>query len=420
MRVVVTVLTTVLLQVALLFQGLPSAEAKELRVGALFPFTGSLAVLGNEKFIGFDIARELANERQWIPDTTVTFVRADIPNPTAAASEANRLITQERVTILAGSYSSGLAVVTSAIAERNRVIHWEISGTAEEIIRPGQRYVFRTNAPAGQLGEVAVNFTNEVLAAKLGRSSDSLRVALIHEDSNFGTAIGEATVRRARELGMNVVLSQSYSANAADLSALVLSLKASNPDVLIASSYLNDAILLWRTARELDLNLQAMVGTSAGYSDPSFYAAFGDGANGVFTSDPPANVNPQGLTEEAAELLAEFTKRYRERTGRTPTPVTTLGFVGGVALFRYVLPNATDFTPEAVREAALAVDLPVGSLPNGWGLKFAGPETNTPGQNLRTFAGLNQWQDGSLGLVYPESLATHPVQHVPLPSWTAR
>lgn len=401
-------------------QGDDGGGEQELRIGALFPFSGSLAVLGQENFTGADIARELANEQGWIPNTKITFVKADIPDPTAASNEANRLITQEGLKILIGSYSSSLAVVASQVAERNKVIHWEISGTAEEITGRGFKYVFRANAPAHQLGYVAVDFTADELARRLGVSAGDLRVALIHEDSNFGTAIGQAVVQRAQEKGLNVVANESYSATSNDLSSLILTLKSANPDVVIATSYLNDAILFWKQARELDLNVKAMIGTSAGYSSVDFYKGRGEDANGVFSSDPPSNVNPEGLAPEAAELLAEFTRRYKERTGAEPGPVATLGFTGAVVLFKYVLPNAASFEPDDVRAAALAVDLPEGSLPNGWGAKFAGPDAPNAGQNLRTFAGLNQWQDGQLKLVYPGTLAVAEPDMVPLPSWAER
>lgn len=397
-----------------------SGGQQELRIGALFPFSGSLASLGLENFTGADIAREIANEQGWIPNTQITFVRADIPDTTAASNEANRLITQEGLKILMGSYSSGLAVVASQVAERNGVIHWEISGTAEEITGRGFKNVFRTNAPAGQLGQVAVDFAVEELADRLGIPASELKVALIHEDSNFGTAIGQAVVRRAEERGLNIVANESYSASSNDLSSLILTLKAAGPDVIIATSYLNDAMLFWKQARELDLNVKAIIGTSAGYSSVDFYKARGADAEGVFSSDPPSNVNPEGLSPEAAELLAEFTRRYQERTGSVPGPVATLGFTGAVVLFKHVLPNAASFEPEDVRAAALAVDVPEGGLPNGWGVKFAGPDEPNAGQNLRTFAGLNQWQNGELKLVYPGGLAvTEPIM-VPLPEWGQR
>src|SRR5690606_30732897 len=122
-----------------------------------------------------------------------------------------------------------------------------------------------------------------------------------------------AVVRRAEERGLNIVATESYSASSNDLSSLILTLKAAGPDVIIATSYLNDAMLFWKQARELDLNVKAIIGTSAGYSSVDFYKARGADAEGVFSSDPPSNVNPEGLSPEAAELLAEFTRRYQER-----------------------------------------------------------------------------------------------------------
>lgn len=389
-------------------------KPKTLKIGALFPFSGGLSQLGNENFTGFDIAREIANEKGWLKGTTVELVKADVPDPTAATAEANRLITHENLKLLVGTYSSGLSVVASQVAERNKVLYWEISGTASEITAPGKKYTFRVNAPADQLGVAAVDFAAKQAPDILKKQAGDVKVAMMHEDSAFGTNIGRAVADRAKALGLKVVEDQSYNAKASDLSPLILKLKAANPDVVIATSYLNDAILFWKQAKELNFKPAIMIGTSAGFSDKGFVAARGADAENLLSTDPPSGVNPAALKPEAKELLDLFTKKFKERMNREPGPVSTLGFVGGVVLFRDVLPNAKSFSPDDVRTAALAVDLPNGSLPNGWGVKFAAADSKTPGQNERVFAGLNQWQGGNLKLAIPAELGTTTLKGLPL------
>jgi branched-chain amino acid transport system substrate-binding protein len=80
--------------------------------------------------------------------------------------------------------------------------------------------------------------------------------------------------------------------------------------------------------------------------------------------------------------------------------------------------------PEDVRAAALAADLPDGSLINGSGLKFSNfdlpDDPKDAGQNIRSSIGAWQWQGGDARQVYPKKLATNDIVAVPLPDWSKR
>ncbi len=87
----------------------PAIAAEEARVGLLLPFSGPWAKFGNEMAISMEIARDLVNQSGGVQGgKQIVFVRADIPNPTAATSEANRLISQEKLQVLLGSFAAPL------------------------------------------------------------------------------------------------------------------------------------------------------------------------------------------------------------------------------------------------------------------------------------------------------------------------
>jgi branched-chain amino acid transport system substrate-binding protein len=69
-------------------------------------------------------------------------------------------------------------------------------------------------------------------------------VAIIHEESAYGTSVADGAEAKLKELGINVVLRESYNSTITDMSALVLKLKEAKPDVLLSVNYINDAILL--------------------------------------------------------------------------------------------------------------------------------------------------------------------------------
>src|SRR5262245_24912374 len=83
------------------------APSGEYKIGVLEPLTGNLAAEGKRHLEGFEIMRDLINERfGGVMGKKLVFVTGDAVDPTAAASEATRLATREGVKIIAGTFSS--------------------------------------------------------------------------------------------------------------------------------------------------------------------------------------------------------------------------------------------------------------------------------------------------------------------------
>lgn len=397
------------------------AGAEDVRIGTIFPTTGNMAFGGNEGFTGTEIAREIVNEHGGIwGGKKIVFVTADAPDQTAAASEMDRLISHENIKLVVGSYSSAIAFTASAVAERNKIIFWENHGVADAIARRGFKYLFKTNVNATGTGGGAATFAASYLTKALGRPARDLRVAVAWEDGTYGASVGKAAYDKARELGLNVVANQGYSAKAADLSPLILKLKVLNPDVLLVAGIGQDAVLFWSQAKKLDFNARAVVATSGGWGVPDFAKNLGSGANGIFSSDFPTEVNPNALTPHARELAQEFVKRFEATKGTRPTGNAWLAFAGTMVLFEDVLPKAGSLDTDKVRAAALSLDLPMGSMANGGGVKFIPHDKVDGGKNERAFAIVGQWQDGIMRVVAPATLATHKPILVPLPKWADR
>ncbi|HEU5322622.1 MAG TPA: ABC transporter substrate-binding protein, partial [Methylomirabilota bacterium] len=100
-------------------------QSGEYKIGVLEPLTGNLAFEGKRHLEGYEIMRDLINERfGGVMGKKLTFVVGDAVDPTAAASEATRLVTREGVKILTGTYSSPLCGAASEAAARHNVIYW--------------------------------------------------------------------------------------------------------------------------------------------------------------------------------------------------------------------------------------------------------------------------------------------------------
>src|SRR5262249_47217624 len=182
-----TLKLSALVAVALALLPNRAVEAQEpVKIGVLLPLTGPFAKNGIENWEAMQIARDMINAQGGVNGRKIEYVHGDATSPTAAISETERIITKDGVKITTGSFASPLAIAVSQAAERHGVFHWETTGAAEIITRRGFKHTFQVGAPALRYSQAAVDFTEEVLAAKLGKAPAALRVALLWENRAFG------------------------------------------------------------------------------------------------------------------------------------------------------------------------------------------------------------------------------------------
>lgn len=395
--------------------GVPAA-AQEIRIGILNPLSGPLAPLGQDSTMGAEVARDLVNERGGVSGRKVVLVKADAPTATAAVTEASRLIGQEGVKVIIGAYGSSISLAASAEAEKHKVIFWEMNSGSLDITGRGHRYTFRTTLTFKHLAEGAANAITKIVAPTLRMGPTDLKIVMMLEDSAYGSGMRPLLEEALGRLGIKPLAIEMYSAKSSDLSPVVLRFKSLNPDIVIAASYANDAILFVRQARQYGLNLKALIGTGAGHGQADLVRAVGRNADGIFTTGATLTINPSGLDATSRKLLDEFNSRFEKKANHFPSTHAAMGFLGTWFLLTEILPKTAGSTdPDQVREAALKADIPLGKGINGFGLKF-----DATGQNARAFSVVQQWQEGRLTAVYPAELATHKPILVPLPAWTDR
>src|SRR5438876_9552208 len=207
MRLMITALLVSLLL------GPPGAGALQgdYQIGILEPLTGALAFEGKRHLEGYEIMRDMINERGGVMGKKLVFVVGDGVDPTAAASEANRLITREGVKIITGTYSSTLCGAASEAASRQNVIYWESSCVDPRFTRRNLKNVFRTEIDGTGFGWYNIEFIAKHLAHRLGQKTSELRIAYLSEDSSYGQSVTEAARQRAKTaFGMQEVAPPEY------------------------------------------------------------------------------------------------------------------------------------------------------------------------------------------------------------------
>jgi branched-chain amino acid transport system substrate-binding protein len=391
-----------------------------IKIGALYPLSGAMALLGTHNFNGVELATTIVNEKGGIQGKKIVFVKGDVPTAEAARSEAERLISVEKLKVLMGTYSSSLSYVATAVAAKHNVPYWETEAISDPITQRGFKYLFRISPTGSEFGNTAANFCNEIISPKLGIKPKDMRVTLMFEDSLFGTTVGETEQKRLKELGFNLLAVDSYSSRVTDLSSLVMKFKSLNPDIIVACSYLNDAILFQKQMKELKLYVKAFVGSGGGHGILDFAKALGKDSDGIFSSDFPLIKDPSVLDPKLDPPLKTVFERYKAKYGDLPDLHAMSGFTAATVFYQHVLPRALSLDPNDIRKAALEVDIPNGSTHMGWGVKYAGEGHPMMGTNLKAFNVMMQWQGGMNYCVWPKKYAEKEMTMVPLPPWDKR
>ncbi|HWN13436.1 MAG TPA: ABC transporter substrate-binding protein [Candidatus Dormibacteraeota bacterium] len=294
----------------------------EYKIGVLEPLTGALAFEGKRHLEGYEIMRDMINERGGVMGKKLVFVVGDGVDPTAAASEANRLITREGVKIITGTYSSTLCGAASEAASRQNVIYWESSCVDPRYSKRGLKNVFRTEIDGTGFGWYNVEFIAKHLAPRFNLKPNQIKIAFLSEDSSYGQGVTEAARERAKkDFGMQEVAMEYYAfASTNDFSPIVAKLKQVNPDVVHHIARGNDAVLFWRQSREQNFMFKALVHAGAtGYGSPDFGKALGAEGNGPFVlAEPSTGLRLEAFRPEAQKLERDFTEAVKKQAGTEP------------------------------------------------------------------------------------------------------
>jgi branched-chain amino acid transport system substrate-binding protein len=388
----------------------------------LEPLTGNLAFEGKRHLEGYEMMRDLINERfGGVMGKKLVLVVGDAVDPTAAASETSRLITREGVKIVTGTYSSTLCGAASQAAARHNAIYWETSCVEPRFTQRGLKNVFRTEIDGAGFGWYNIGFIAEYLASRLGKKPNELRVAFLSEDSSYGQGVTEPARQRAKqEFGMQEVAAEYYAfATTNDFTPIVLKLKQANPDIVHHIARGQDAVLFWRASREQDFRFKALVHAGAtGYGSPDFGKALGADGNGPFALlEPGPGFRVETLRPEGQRIEKAFREYVKQKTG-LDSPAGGHQLAGaGLWLLKLALDAAKTDELEKFRKAVTALELPVGSTLNGWGVKFAESGQNA---NERVQHYMLQWQGGELVTVWPEEFTTKRAKWLPLGAWDQR
>jgi branched-chain amino acid transport system substrate-binding protein len=402
-----------------------ASAAEDIKIGTIYDYTGPFAAGGSKAAaIGNKIAIDMINERGGVEGHKIKMIEADAQSKVdVAINEAERLLNDVKVDLLMGVYSSAHCVPMAAKVDAAKKFMWANVCVASAVFKgKNLKYVFRAQVHSDQFGEASCTFIAENAKSKLHMDVKDIKVAIIHEDGPYGVGVAQGNEAKCKELGMQIVHKEGYSATSADLSALVTKLRRARPDVILHTGYNPDITLFLRQAKEAGLKFKVLIGHGAGYGQiDKLIATFKDDVNYFFNVDPVAAqlLDPKTLKPGIGDLTAEMVKRYKAATGADQVPPhVSMGFNQAWIFFTDVLPRAIKkhggYGPEALRQAALETDIPEGGTIQGYGVKFFPPGHQMAGQNERSSPVVMQYINGVTKIAWPKGIRTvDPV--LPLP-----
>src|SRR5881296_4747880 len=266
------------------------AQAKKIKIGVVYDYTGPFAGCGSELHaLGAKIMIDYFIKKGGVEGYQIEALYADAQSkPDVAINEAVRLIEQEKVDMLLGFYSSAQCVPVAARIEQLKKFMWITTCISSAVLENRNlKYVFRVQPSGRQFGLMSADFLAQNAKTKLGKEPKALRVAIIHEDGAYGVDVSKGNEEGAKKAGFAIVLKEGYAATAPDLASLVTKLKRGRPDVVFHTGYNPDITLFLRQAREQGLRFSALIGHGAGYGVyDKLKEALGRDVNYFFNVDP--------------------------------------------------------------------------------------------------------------------------------------
>ena len=271
--------------------------AAPVKIGVINSMTGPESPIGEDLSNGIKLALEdlkakgIEIEVVWEDDTG---------KPQVGISALEKLATRDNVAGVVGAYTSAVTSAVAKSAERYKVPLVNPVASKEDITRQGYKWVYRVSATTGDYAEVLLD-----MATAYGKPKT---IAILAENTDFGTSGARSAKEFAEKKGLKVVFSEAYSKGSPDYRSTLVNVRNTKPDVIFMVSYVADAILLMRQSRELGVSPQAFLGAGAGFANSQF-AKETDVSNGVFSST-------QWTGAAAWPGAKEFAKVYEKRYGK--------------------------------------------------------------------------------------------------------
>jgi branched-chain amino acid transport system substrate-binding protein len=378
--------------------GAPTGDP--IRIGASLPLTGDFSEPGEAAKQGYEVWVDLVNKNGGLLGRPVEIVvKDDQSDQNLVVADYNALISQDKVDLLLGTFSSLLNLPASAVAERNEMVYVEPAGGSPEMFSRGYKYLFfAQQATAPHQADLFVEWVNGLSGDEKPKTA-----AYIIADDPFGGPVAEGIQQGLEGGGVKTVYSKVYPPETVNFDAIAASIAAQKPDVIAqGSAGLSDGVNLIRALVRVGYSPKQMFQAST----PSFAGQYSDGVGvknteGVFYAvsyhvDAPTTGNK------------EFLDAYHAKYGNEDPAEDAADGYAAAQVLQAAVEAVGSIDQDKIRDwlHSNEVDTILGKL--SW------DETGAPQQAFL----LAQWQNGTEEIVLPEDATTSDSIVNPKPAWT--
>lgn len=356
-------------------------------VGISLPLTGDFSQPGGEARKGYEIWRDQVNADGGLLGRKVELkITDDASNQDTVVTDYTKLITQDKVDLLLGTFSTLLNFPASAVAEKNGMLYVEPAGGAPKMFDRGfKKLFFAQQATASHQPDVFVDYIKSLPADQRPKTA-----AYPTQDDPFTTPVIESMQKQLEALGVQTVYNTTYPADATNFQTIASAIAAAKPDLIAQGAVFEDGVGLIRSLQQLNYSPKMMFQTSA----PSNAGQYSDGigvknTEGIFYT---VSWNEKAKTPGNDKFVAEYAKRY---DGGIPAEDAADAYAAAQTLQAAVKAvGSLDQNKLADWLHKNEVDSILGPL--------AWDETGAPTKQFL----LGQWQNGAPEIVAPKDAAT--------------
>jgi branched-chain amino acid transport system substrate-binding protein len=296
-------LTRLLLVATVLMAVHTTAARAEILIGAAGPLTGQTRGQGEQLMRGADMAVADLNARGGVLGQRLRLIIVDDACDADQAVAAATQLVSQKVAMVMGHGCSGASIPASKLYTKAGIVMISPMSTNPKLTDEGAPNVFRVIGRDDQQGAVAGDYLTE----RWGKA----KIAILHDGQPYGKGLAEETRKRLSKRGVPVAMYEDFQQGEKDYSGLVAKLRAAEIAVVYVGSYVTEAALILRQARDQGYGLELVSGD--GLAIDEFWLITGPAGEGTmftFAPDPRRN-------KEAAAVVARFRAAKIEPEGYT-------------------------------------------------------------------------------------------------------
>jgi branched-chain amino acid transport system substrate-binding protein len=306
-----------------------------------------------------------------------------------------------------GAFSSSAMLAMGAVTEKNQIPFVTIGGSAEALTQQGWKYFFGLSPKQNTFSGIVLRFLQEVVKPTT--------LALVNENTLMGQDAAKATESNVTPLGWKVTDKEFYTAGGLDFRSMLLKIKATNPDVVIFSSYLTDLVLLMQQSHEIDLNPKAFASTGgAGSQIKDFITMAGKDSEYMISG---SEYSFDRMWPDAAAIQS-LNAKLQQQYG-VPADFQSGCAYTHLYLLADAIAGARSLDPTAIRNQMAGTNRVTKWW--GWNKYNSAGQSYAPNNSLGSMqpVAITQVQKGNYVTVWPPEFASGTVVY-PMPAWSQR